>query len=131
LDATTLALKKSLAGLNLSGGDVGIVLDRHTDSIVIGAEANVWPSREPSPTVDGTKTPFVVVDRSSGKLLYRMRWCEGLCNTGNLLIHPRKPILYLGFTDTVLGYDTRTRKVVAGTTAGYRWMGGLALTPEG
>jgi hypothetical protein len=130
LDATTLALKKSVAGLNLSDGDVGIVLDRHTDSIVIGAE-DMWPSREPSPTDDGTKTPIVVVDRSSRKLLYRMRWCEGLCNTGNLLIHPRKPILYLGFTDTILAYDTRAREVVARSTAGYRWMDGLALTPEG
>jgi hypothetical protein len=131
LDATTLVLKKSVAGLNLSGGDVGIVLDRHTDSIVIGAEGDVWPSREPSPTDDRTKTPLAVVDRSSGKLLYRMRWCEGLCNTGNLLIHPRKPILYLGFTNTVVAYDTRARKVVARTRAGYRWMDGVALTPEG
>ena len=130
LDATTVAMKKSVAGLNLSGGDVSIVFDRHTDRIIIMAE-DVWPSREPFPTDDGTKTPIVVVDRSSGKLLYRMRWCEGLCNPGTALIHPTKPILYLGFTDTVLAYDTRARKVVARTKAGYRWMDGMALTPEG
>jgi hypothetical protein len=130
LDVTTLAMKKSVAGLNLSDGDVWIVFDRHTDSIILMAE-DVWPSREPAPTDDGTKTPIVVVDRSSGKLLYRMRWCEGLCNPGSGLMHPSKPILYLGFTDMVLAYDTRARKVVARTTAGYRWMDGMALTPEG
>ncbi len=130
LDATTLALKKSVAGLNLSDGDVGIVIDKHTDSIVIMAE-DVWPSREPSPTDDGTKAPIVVVDRASGKLLYRMRWCEGLCNPATGLMHPRRPILYLGFSDMILAYDTRARKVIARTTAGYRWMDGVALTPEG
>src|SRR5262249_24805527 len=44
LDATTLALKKLVQGLNLSEGDCFIEFDKHSDAIFIMAEA-AWPAR--------------------------------------------------------------------------------------
>jgi DNA-binding beta-propeller fold protein YncE len=129
LNAATLAVTKSVNGLNLSDGDTVVVHDNNTDSVIVAAEGT-WPLREPDAD-DAAKSPVVVVDRSAGQMRYQIRWCEGWCNPGFIVMHPNKAIIYLGFTDTNLAYNTEMRRIVARSPAGYRWMSNLAMTPDG
>ncbi len=130
LDAMTLALKRSVPGLNLSEGDCFIAIDKHTDAIFIMAEAG-WPAREPGQDEHQTASPIVVVERTTGKPLYALRWCNGFCNPGHILLHPDKELLYMGFIDRVLAYDTKLGRVAAYSKAGNRWMGDrMLLNPD-
>ena len=131
LDATTLAVKKSMPGLNLSEGDCTIAVDRHANTVIIASEAG-WPARDPGKKEDKSASPIVVVERTTGKVLYGLQWCDGgFCNPGNILPHPGKPLLYMCFIDRVLAYDTKLRKAAASSQAGDRWIGDkMALTPD-
>ena len=131
LDAMTLALKKLVTGLNLSEGDCFIEFDKHTGAIFISAEAR-WPARKPGPNDDPTASPITVVERTTGRQAYALQWCDGgFCNPGHILLHGSGRLLYMGFIDRILAYDTGTRRVIARTQVGDRWIGDhLALTPD-
>ena len=67
LDATTLAVKKSVPGLNLSEGDCTIAMDRHTDTVIIASEAG-WPARQPGENED-------TINRNCSSRLPCIRMC--------------------------------------------------------
>ncbi len=119
LDATTLALKRSVPDIGVTPGDAAIVWDSHTDSIVIVSE-----NGEELP-------PFAVVNRTTGRLSYTLKRCGGRpCDPGTILLHPRKPVLYMSFWEGLLAYDTKLRKTVASFKTGNRWLARMAMTPS-
>ena len=118
LDATTLTLKKSVS-LNVGPCDCWIVYDSHTDSIIIVSEGK-----------EEGISPFAVVRRATGELLYTLERCGGgICVPWNIFLHPSRPLLYLGFRKKLLAYDTKRRKIVADTNTGNRWIDRMAMTP--
>jgi len=120
LDTKTLALKKSVPRLDVAPGDSWIVWDGYTDSIIIVSENGVE---------DGS--PFVVVNRATGELLYTLRRCGGrVCDPGNILLHPSKPLLYLSFWEKLLAYDIKLRKIVASIEVDRLWADRMDLTPD-
>jgi DNA-binding beta-propeller fold protein YncE len=131
LDATTLALKKTVPGLALSEGDCFIAVDTQSDTIIIASEAG-WPAREPGRNDDPSVSPIVVVERTTGRPVYALQWCDdGFCNPGHILLHQNNGLMYMGFIDRILAYDTRRRRVTARIQVGERWIGDrLALTPD-
>jgi len=121
LDATQLALKKSIPVPDVAPGDYWVMWDQHTDSIIITAE-----------TGDRGGFPFLVSNRATGELVYSLKHCDGeVCTPYRILLHPSKPLLYMGFKKKkLLAYDTQLRQVVASAEVGDRWMDGIALTPS-
>jgi len=130
LDAKTLALKKSVPGLNLSEGDCFIEVGTDSDSIIVASEAG-YPARQPGLNDGPGSSPIIVLDRRTGTISYNLQWCEGFCNPGHILLQDKSRLLYMGFIDGVLAYDIGTRHVAARTQRGYRWIGDhLTLAPN-
>jgi hypothetical protein len=114
LDASTLALKKVISDLEVTPGDAWIIWDRHTDHIIIASEAHE----------DGY--PTVVVDRTTGKVLYTMELV-----LLNAFLHPRKPLFYMGFHEKLLAYSTELRKVVGTFEPGRnQFLERMDMTPD-
>ena len=115
LDATALALKKVVPGLQVTHGDAWIVWDRHTGHIVIASEEQ-----------EDDGYPTVVVDRMAGKVLYSME-----LRFLNAFLHPGKALLYMGFHEKVLAYDTSLRKFVGTFDPGRnRFLERIDMSPE-
>jgi hypothetical protein len=99
LDATTLQQKRSIALPELSSGDPWIAVDAKTNTLTIASEAD-----------SEAGTPFLVVNRSTGKVVDRRQF-----EAGNLLLRPDTSRLYLSFfrrSHKLLAYDLRTLSVV-------------------
>jgi hypothetical protein len=131
LDAKTLALKKSISGLNLSEGDCFIAMDRRSDTIIIASEAG-YPARRPGDNDGPGAGPIVMVERTTGKQMYAPRDCDGsFCNPGHILLNEKTSLMYMGFIDGILAYNTETHLITARTHDRYHWIGDhLALTPD-
>jgi DNA-binding beta-propeller fold protein YncE len=99
LDATTLELKKAMSTPQVSPGDAWVVWDQFSDNIVIASEADEWQG-----------FPFIVVNRTTGEVVDAAN-----IESGNIMLHPTKPILYLGFFrrgSELLMYDTQRLEIV-------------------
>ncbi len=99
LDASTLAVRRSIAMPDLSPGDPWIAVDRATNTITVVSEADAE-----------TGVPFVVLDRTTGKVLDRRD-----LDAGNILLRADESRLYLSFfrrRGQLLAYDLRTLSVV-------------------
>src|SRR5262249_25616731 len=129
IDANTLMLKNSISGLNLSGGDCYIEMDRAADTIIVVSEAG-FPGRQPAENDDPSARPIIAIERSTGRKLYDIQDCDGsFCNPGHVLSSTKYPLLYLGFKDGILALDFATHSVAARTRTHYRSIGDhLALT---
>jgi hypothetical protein len=102
LDATTLKRKRVVEVADLSPGDLWVTVDPITDTLTLSSEADLE-----------TGVPFIVLNRTTGQIVAR----EDLA-TGNALLHPTKPWLYLTFFrrhNEVLLYDLHQRAVVHST----------------
>ena len=98
LDATTLRSKRTVEVPNLSTGDSWLTADPVTDTLTLASEADLE---------DGV--PFIVLDRRTGHVL-----AQANLATGNSLLHPTKPWLYLTFfrrRDEMILYDLESRSV--------------------
>jgi WD40 repeat protein len=94
-----LALKRSLAVSDLSAGDPWMIVDRASNTITIASEAD-----------EQKGVPLLVMDRLSGKVLDGRRE-----EAGNLLLHPRKSVVFLSFfrrTSGIYAYDLTKRDIV-------------------
>ncbi len=80
-DAATLALKRTLPIADLSPGDPWLAFEPITGTVTIASEAD-----------ERTGTPLMVLDRASGAAVDRRDE-----EAGNLLVHPRKPLLYMSY----------------------------------
>ena len=99
-DASTLALRREVAVPDISPGDPWIAEDGRTDTVVVASEAD-----------ERTGSPFVVLDRRSGRVLDRRD-----VDAGNLLLHPQGSKLYLSFfrnSSSLMLYDLQRRDFVA------------------
>jgi DNA-binding beta-propeller fold protein YncE len=104
LDATTLKRKRTVEVPNLSTGDSWLAVDSATGTLTLASEADLE---------DGV--PFIVLDRLSGRVL-----AQANLATGNILLHPTRPWLYLTFfrrRDEVLIYDLETKKIIRSAPA--------------
>jgi len=126
LNAKTLDLKNSVTDVRMTNGDSRIVYDRYTDTLFIASEGGYWGL----PT-DETGYPIAVVARNTGKLVYTMRECGGLCIPGLIDIHPQKPIAYLVFPKRVLAFNTVKRASGGAPFESDSWVDGMAFTPDG
>jgi len=117
LDATTLALKKTISGLNVNvdgSNDSWIIWDRDRDYIIIASEDQ------------NSRSPTVVVNRTVGEVVYRLEQVFT-----NVLLHPSKPLLYLTFYNKLLAYDTELRKFIRVFDPGKNYfMDRMELTPD-
>ena len=104
LDATTLKSKRAVEVTNLATGDSWLAVDPATDTLTMASEADLE---------DGV--PFIVLDRRSGHVL-----AQANLATGNILLHPTRPWLYLTFfrrRNEVLIYDLETKTIVRSAPA--------------
>jgi hypothetical protein len=130
LDPKTLAVTKSLSGLNLSEGDCFIAMDSRKDRIIIASEAG-YPARRPSDDDGPEASPIVVLQRTAGKQISAVRDCGGFCNPGHIVLSEKQALLYMGFMDGIVAYDVEAATVRARTRERYRSIGDhLALTPD-
>jgi hypothetical protein len=98
IGADDLQLRRMLPATDLSEGDAWIVVDSH--AVTVASEAN---SR--------TGWPLLVIDRDTGRLLFRRRE-----DPGNLLAHPTLPIVYMSFfrrSSDLLSLDAETGRIAA------------------
>lgn len=104
LDASTLALKKSIPLPQISPGDAWMVWDKFSDSIIIASEAD-----------EQRGSPTVVINRTSGQVLDTVDIAPG-----NISLHPTKPLLYMAFfrrDNELFVYDTLAHKIVKNVVA--------------
>jgi hypothetical protein len=104
LDATTLEGKRVVEVPDLSPGDPWLVVDPITDTLTLASEADLEIG-----------VPFIVFDRPSGRVL-----AQADLATGNVLLHPTKPWLYLTFfqrRNEVMLYNLQNRSVTHSTAA--------------
>ncbi|MDP1548496.1 MAG: hypothetical protein Q8L87_20985 [Anaerolineales bacterium] len=103
LDTADLKAFRSVPVPDLSGGDVWINWNRHTDGITIASEADFE-----------TGVPFVMFDRPSGEMTASIPM--PLVPT-NVAFHTGKPILYFNsFRDTYLvAWDMAEKKIIQQT----------------
>lgn len=104
LDATTLALKKTVAIPQLAPGDAWVVWDKFSDRIIIASEAD-----EPQ------GIPFMVIERQSREVISTLDLAPGF-----ILPHPTKPLFYMTisfFQDQgdLIVYDIMEGKVTLST----------------
>jgi len=104
LDATTLEQKRAIDLPDLSPGDPWIAVDSRTDTLTIVSEAD-----------DETGVPFLVLDRTTGKVRDRRT-----LDAGNLYLRPDTSRLYLSFfrrRGRLLAYDLQTLSIAADAAA--------------
>lgn len=104
LNASTLAVQRSIAIPDLSPGDPWIAVDQATNTITVVSEADAE-----------TGVPFVVLDRATGKVLDRRD-----LDAGNVLLRADESRLYLSFfrrRGRLLAYDLRTLSIVGDVPA--------------
>jgi DNA-binding beta-propeller fold protein YncE len=115
LDGTTLRLKKVVQGLNVAPGDTWVDWEWSTDSILISSESEE----------DGV--PTVIVARATGDVVDRIDLA-----LANVLLHPRRPLYYMGFHERILAFDITRRQVVATFDPHANWfMERMAMAPGG
>jgi hypothetical protein len=113
LDASSLALKRTAGELNVAPGDIWVDWEPKTDLILLSSESEEG----------GVST--VLVDRPTGKVVEHVE--ETLANT---LVHPRKPIYYMGLHERILAFDLERRGIVATFDPGANWfMQRMAMGP--
>lgn len=98
IDAHSLRLKRTVDIKGLAPGDTWLAFDPRTDTISISSEAD-----------EEIGTPFMLVERSSGKILSTLNE-----EAGSLLLDPEKSIDYLNYfrrQRVILIYDLKARAV--------------------
>jgi hypothetical protein len=99
LDAATLKLKKIIATIQLSPGDVWVAWDQFSDTIILASEAD-----------EQVGIPTVIVDRPTGRVLDQLN-----LDPGNIVLHPTKPWLYMSFLrriNELLVYDLEQQRII-------------------
>ena len=84
----------------VSSGDVRPAVDPISDTLALASEAD---------EIQGD--PFVVVDRTTGRVLAREHF-----DSGNVLVHPNRPLLFMSFFrrhQQLIAYDLSTRTIQA------------------
>jgi hypothetical protein len=107
LDATTLERKRVVDVPDLSPGDLWVTVDPITDTLTLSSEADLEIG-----------VPFIVLDRATGRVVG-----QSDLETGNVLLHPTKPWLYLTFfrrRNEVMLYNLENRSVMHRTPADQR-----------
>lgn len=108
MDALTLDTSHTVSVPDLSPGDIWMVWDKHTDSILIASEADVE-----------TGTPLLLFDRESGNVIATLPlpWVPT-----NIAVHAGKPMLYFNsFKDTYLAaWDMFNHEITVDTTTSPR-----------
>lgn len=108
MDALTLETLHTVPVPDLSPGDIWMVWEKHSDSILIASEADVE-----------TGTPLILFDRESGNVIATLPlpWVPT-----NIAVHADKPMLYFNsFKDTYLAaWDMVNHEVAADTTTSPR-----------
>jgi DNA-binding beta-propeller fold protein YncE len=116
LDASTLALKKSIPNIALSPGDVLIAWDGLTRRLLLASEAD-----------EKTGDSLVILDRDKGTILY-----SDDVAAGSAVIHPNKSLTYFSFfkhTSLVLAFDMASNTYVADRHVKAR-LDGMTVDPE-
>jgi hypothetical protein len=116
LDGATLTLKRAIPTPQVSPGDAWLVWDQFSDNIIIASEADEWQG-----------FPFIVVKRTTGQVVDAAN-----IESGNIMLHPTKPLLYLGFFrrgSEILVYDTQQLEIVRRAPADEH-LNRLAFVPD-
>jgi len=114
LDAATLALKKAIADIELSPGDVLVGWDPRTRHIVLSSEAD-----------KATPVSLVVLDRDTGAFVYK----DPLAASG-LAVHPSKSWIYFSFyrdVNAVFAFDLSSNSYVARQETDLKRLDGIAV----